>query len=102
MTDVLEIMVNLKVVERFFFWKSFFKHLTKYGDVPLFVSKVIDETSERFTGNYFKSSIKVAVRRDYLQIRIQDQKRLSNSFHNTFGIATGFLGRKLTRYSSGY
>ena len=102
MTNVLESMGNLEVVERFFFRKDFFKQLSKFGDVPLFVSKVIDETSDRLIRRYFKGSVKVAVRRDYLQIRIQDQKGLSNSFHNTFGIATSLLDHKICRDTHGY
>jgi len=50
MTDVLESMGNLEVVERFFFGKDFFQQLPKFGDVPLFVSQVIDKTSDRLTG----------------------------------------------------
>src|SRR5664280_893051 len=99
LTDVLESMSNLEVVKRFFFGKDFFQQLPKFGDVPLFVSQVIDETSDRLAGSYFKGFVKVAVRREYLQIRIQDQKGFSNSFHNTFGIATGILVRKLRRYT---
>ena len=72
MTDVMKSMFNLKAVEYFFFRKDVFQQLPKFWDVPLSVSKVIDETSDRISGIYFKSCVKVAVRRDYFQISIQN------------------------------
>jgi hypothetical protein len=54
MTDILKIMSNLVTVERIFIGKDFFKQLPKFGDVPLFVAKVIDETSDRITRSYFE------------------------------------------------
>lgn len=69
-TDDWEIMINLEVIELVTFWKNVLKQRPKPGNVPLSVSKVIDEIPCSFIRCHFEGVIEATVGLEYLQVYI--------------------------------
>ena len=84
-------MLDFIAIEHGIMGEDLLKEYPQFGNVPLPVTKVVNEIPDCFLGRYFEGIVEAVVGCENLQVGIQHHKWLAHGFYNVLGIFPGIL-----------
>jgi len=90
-TNALEIVRHRVIIERGVLWQDFSQQSPQFGNVPLPIAQLVEQTPFGFFRRRRKNAIEGAVRRDNAQIVVQNDERIARGRDDALGVLARFL-----------